>query len=329
MNNLFKYFVQEGKAYQLAQKEEINNLIKSRKFLWINAGSYLIIMVIEYFLSILGKSQALRADAFNNLSGVISTALLIIGTFVATNNKDDDFVGKPISSKNSEDNSFSIQLSRFRLETIFTLTTSFVVILIAGQIIFHGLINLFASSKLIVPNTFSLLGAIVASVLMAIVFGLNRYLGQKLNNASLQAAARDSLGDLVTSLGTLLGLIITTQLKLDWLDGVISIVIGLFILWSGLKIFQESTLNLSDYIDPELEAQMAQAVAQVPGVITVLQLNGRHNGNVLIVDAKVMVNAHIEALEIYRISEYVEHQLAEKFEVFDTNVISIPDPNSV
>ena len=127
------------------------------------------------------------------MSGIISTILLIFGSIEATNIKDHDIFGKPLAAKKKKPNLLAIQLSRFRLETVFTLTTSFVIILISGQIIFHGVIHLIQVHQLIMLNFFSILGSGLASVLMLAIFFINRYFGKKLNNISLLAAAKDSL----------------------------------------------------------------------------------------------------------------------------------------
>lgn len=326
MDNLKKYLKKETHAYEVAERNEISNLTQARRYLWINVAIYVAITVIEYILSVIGHSQALQADAFNNLSGVISTGLLIIGSLIATSN-DDDLMGEPIAAKHGRVNEGAVRMSRFRLETIFTLLTSFVIVLIAGQIVFKGIRSLFAVHEVIVPNMYSSIGAAMATMLMLVVYAINRIYGKRLNNASLVAASRDSLGDVVTSLGTLVGLIVATYFSIPWLDGALSIVLGLFILWSGFKVFQEAALNLADYVDPELEKQMRDAIKKVSADIHVMTVKGRRNGNVLIVNAVIAVPPKMDALHIYEITEQIEHMLHDKFNVFDTDVSVVPNPH--
>src|SRR5699024_1304331 len=99
------------------------------------------------------------------------------------------------------------------------------------------------------PNPISALGASIATVLMLIVWFINYHNGKKLKNASLQAAAKDSLGDVVTSFSTMIAVLISIALKVAFLDSAVSIVIGIFILWQGVVICPEAALNLIDYVD--------------------------------------------------------------------------------
>ena len=324
MNTLTKHFLKETRQKNLIRQNEIKNLTTAKNSLWVNVGIYVVITAIEYWLSIIGNSQALRADAFNNLSGVISTVILIIGLFEATNINDDDFVGKPISEKYGRSKN-TLQLSRFRLETVFTLITSFVIILIALQIIVQGGVGLFHLKGKSSPNLISAAGAGIATLLMIIVWYLNHHNGKKLHSTSLLAAAKDSFGDVITSLGTMVTVLLSYYLGLPWLDSIVSIAIGIFILWSGLLIFQECTLNLTDYVDPTLEHTIKEAVLKIPDVHDVLELRSRNNGNIFIVDMFILIDPNKTTVDIYDLDERIENKLRKDFNVFDTTITVVPD----
>lgn len=153
MNRLTKYLLKESKHQNFERQKEIDKLRSAIKYLWINVSIYILITAVEYWLAVIGNSQALRADALNNLSGVISSGVLIIGLREATNVNDDDIIGRhlPTQSVRSKD---SLQLSRFRLETVFTLVTSFIILLIALQIIVTGIIGLFHLESKTAPKPF-------------------------------------------------------------------------------------------------------------------------------------------------------------------------------
>jgi cation diffusion facilitator family transporter len=328
MDKLTKYLMKENHHQYIERQKEIDKLTAAIKYLWINVGIYLLITVVEYWLAIVGNSAALRADALNNLSGVISTGMLIVGLREATNVNDDDIIGEhlPKRSVRSQD---SLQLSRFRLETVFTLVTSFIVILIALQIIVTGVIGLFHLADKTTPNLMSALGAGIATVMMFGVYYINRHFGKKLGNASLQAASKDSLGDVVTSIGTMITVLLSFALHLPWIDSAVSILIGGFILWQGLQIFQESTLNLIDYVDPVLELQMKSEVEKFKKVRSVVDLRSRYNGNILLVDMFIMVDPKATAMEIYNTNEKIERKLHKSFDVFDVTITILPDPTEL
>lgn len=324
MKKINDYFSKESHLQRSLREKEINKLNYSIRFLYINVFIYILITIVEYWLAKMGNSQALRADALNNLSGVISTGVLILGIKEATNVDDDDILGRDLPKENIRSKN-SLQLSRFRLETVFTLMTSFIIILIAIQIVYSGIKGLMNLSNVESPNFVSAIGASIATILMLVVWYLNYHNGKKLKNASLQAAAKDSLGDVVTSFSTMITVLLSMALKVAFLDSAVSIVIGIFILWQGIVIFQESSLNLIDYVDPELEKDMRQDIGNIEEVRDVVDLTSRYNGNMLIVDIFVKVAAEDTAMSIYQLNKKIKEELYQKYDVYDVTLTTIPD----
>ena len=324
MKKINDYFSKESHLQRSLREKEINKLNYSIRFLYINVFIYILITIVEYWLAKIGNSQALRADALNNLSGVISTGVLILGIKEATNVDDDDILGRDLPKENIRSKN-SLQLSRFRLETVFTLMTSFIIILIAIQIVYSGIKGLMNLSNVESPNFVSAIGASIATILMLVVWYLNYHNGKKLKNASLQAAAKDSLGDVVTSFSTMITVLLSMALKVAFLDSAVSIVIGIFILWQGIVIFQESSLNLIDYVDPELEKDMRQDIGNIEEVRDVVDLTSRYNGNMLIVDVFVKVAAEDTAMSIYQLNKKIKEELYQKYDVYDVTLTTIPD----
>ncbi|MTV81471.1 cation diffusion facilitator family transporter [Secundilactobacillus folii] len=328
MNNLSQYLKHEGSHLAVAEEQEIKKLQTALRSLWINIVTYLAITAIEFWLADLGHSQALRADAMNNLSGVISTLFLIVGLHTATDSDDHFLVGKRIPLLNGR-NDDRMQLSRFRMATIFTLITSFIIIYMSGQIIYQSSFALLTRGISHHPNIFSAYGAAAATLMMGVVWYLNWHNGKRLNNSVLLAASKDSMGDVATSLGTLITVTAASLFDYPWLDSIVSIIIGLFVLWSGLVIFQECTLNLADYVDPNLEDRIKAAVAHFDEVHRILEFRSRYNGDVLIVEMLIMVDANMNVMALYELTEKIEKQLEKQFQIFDVTTQAVPDPGDI
>ncbi|WP_125582017.1 cation diffusion facilitator family transporter [Levilactobacillus cerevisiae] len=323
MKELNAHRKQEQAEWQARQQAELAKLHGAQHHLYLNVGAYLFISVIEFYLAIIGHSQTLRADALNNLSGIISSVLLLIGIYIARDIHDDDLMGQPLP----EDYSHSgqrLQLTRFHYETVFTMITGIVMIAIAASVIYGGIKSLLNPAEQEVPQPITLLGAGIAAVVMLGVWWLNKRAGRKLKNAALTAAAQDSLSDAVTSLGTMVAIGGALAFKLSWLDGVASILVGIFILTAGIKIFRVSSLNLADYFDPQVEEQFRQMAASFTGVKRVEDLKAHYNGNVVTVDMVIAVDAHMEVQDSYRLGEEIEAAMRREFGVVDTNVMAVP-----
>src|SRR5699024_1757760 len=93
----------------------------------------------------------------------------------------------------------------------------------------------------------------------------------------------------------------------------------------GIVIFQESSLNLIDYVDPELEKDMRQDIGNIEEVRDVVDLTSRYNGNMLIVDVFVKVAAEDTAMSIYQLNKKIKEELYQKYDVYDVTLTTIPD----
>lgn len=320
MKDLNEHRQQEQATWHARQQEELQKLRGAQQHLLLNVGAYLAISVIEFYLAIIGHSQTLRADAFNNLSGIISSVLLFVGIHIARDIDDDDLMGQPLPEDLEQDGQ-RLQLTRFHYETVFTMITGIVMIAIAASVIYSGIRSLMHPASQEVPQPITLLGAGIA---VLGVWWLNRRTGRRLKNAALTAAAQDSLSDAVTSLGTLVAIGGALIFKLDWLDGVASILVGIFILTSGIKIFRESSLNLADYFDPQVEDQFRQAALAFPAVQQVMELKAHYNGNVVTLDLVIAVDAHMEVQDSYQLGEEIEAAMRQQFGIVDTDVMVVP-----
>lgn len=196
---------EEEKAWQKIQEKELQKLHSAQHHLWFNVGAYLLISVIEFYLAIIGHSQTLRADALNNLAGIISAILLLIGIYIARDIDDDDLMGQPLP-EDLPRNGQRLQLTSFHYETVFTMITGVVMIAIAINVFYTGIKSLLHQSTQEIPQPITLIGAGIAMIIMIFVWWMNRRAGRKLQNAALTAAAQDSLSDALTSLGTLIAI---------------------------------------------------------------------------------------------------------------------------
>ena len=58
------------------------------------------------------------------------------------------------------------------------------------------------------------------------------------------------------------------------------------------------------------------------------QYQAHYNGNVVSLDATVLVDAKMTILESYQLSEKIERTLRKKFGIVDTDISFIPDPGT-
>src|SRR5260221_7484000 len=129
-------------------------------------------------------------------------------------------------------------------------------VFIEGSLIGIAAITVIIKSvfSIIYPNHIhNLLTGAVIIVLTGMVNGLLGYYliskGKLLKSITLNAHGKHLLADMVTSIGLVLGLLLIHFTKIIWLDSSLSILVALYILYSGYKLVRQSVSGLMDEAD--------------------------------------------------------------------------------
>lgn len=325
-NNILNlYEKQEYDNWSQTQNKQNKQFKLVKINLLCNMFIYLIIFIIEYILAIKSKSEVLKADAYNNLSGIISTLLLFIGIHIASDQDEIRLIGFPVSDQNKIDNQKRIRLSRYRFETIFTLVTSILMIEIALKILTSGIQELLNIKRQNIPNSIGIIGAIISIFLILVIYVFNYYNGKRYQSPSLIAAAQDSLGDILISFGTAISILIMWKLHIKWIGSITTLIIGGYIIFSGFKIFLESSLNLVGYFNPKKEKSYIKTILNNKEIKSVEGIYTYYNGNLITVEVEVTVSKFMTIEESFILSEKIEAELNKRYHVSDTKIIFYPE----
>lgn len=315
-NSLFRH-------WDRIQIDAVKKLKSVRNYLWINTGIYLGLFFIEYSLSKVSHSQMLFADALNNLSGIFSTGLLMTGIYIASKTRDDDLLGAPISVAEQKSLGPRIQQSRFQFENIYTLISGVLMIAIALNIDYSGFKSILSHHQ-VVPNSLGAMGAIISFALLLVSAFLTKHGQKKLNDATLDAAAKDIFSDVLTSLVAFITICGSILIKQSWLDGVTSILLGFYILYSGLSILKKSSLDLVGYFDPKLEQSYRETIEEFPEVQRVIFIRARYDGNLIMLDVVIQIDKRMTVTDIYKLSQLITNIMQQRFGIVETNVMVYP-----
>jgi cation diffusion facilitator family transporter len=175
-----------------------------------------------------------------------------------------------------------------------------------------GIIIILKSSyNLIFPNPIQNLfeGAIIIGATGLINMVVGYYLintGKRHRSITLEADGKHLLTDAITSAGLVVGILIIYLSKLYWLDSVISILLGIYIIYSGYKLTRRSVGGLMDESNIEL----------VNNIVKLLQENRRspwidvHNLRVQQYGADVHMDCHFTFPYYYDLNK-VHHEISE------------------
>jgi len=197
---------------------------------------------VAYFIT---QSNAILTDALESIVNVLASSFAFYSIYLATIPKD----------KNHPYGHGKVEFfSAFLEGTLITIA---------------GLIIIFKSTyDLIYPKPIYQLfeGASIIGVTGVVNLIIGFYLintGKKHNSITLEADGKHLLTDAVTSAGLVVGVVLIQVTKIYWLDSVISILLGLYIIYNGYKLTRRSVGGLMDESNIDL----------VKDIIAILQKN--------------------------------------------------------
>ena len=176
-------------------------------------------VVFKLIFGFITRSVAIQADGFNNLSDMGSNLATLFGFKLAGKHPDADH-----------------PYGHGRYEYITGLIIAFLILLVAFSSLKESFMKILQPEEL----NFQLTAVIVLviSILTKLwMASFNKKAGQFIHSTSLKAAAQDSLNDVITTFATLISLCLSLVTDLP-VDGVIGVIVSLFVLKSGVDIFR-------------------------------------------------------------------------------------------
>jgi cation diffusion facilitator family transporter len=259
-----------------------------KKAILISLCISVFLMLAKFAAYFLTQSNAILTDAAESIVNVLASSFAFYSIYLTTLPKDENH---PYGHGKVE---------------FFSAFLEGTLIGIAGIIII-----LKSSYNLIFPNPIQNLfeGAIIIGATGLINMVVGYYLintGKRHRSITLEADGKHLLTDAITSAGLVIGILIIYISKMYWLDGVISILLGMYIIYSGYKLTRRSVGGLMDESNIEL----------VNNIVKLLQENRRnpwidvHNLRVQQYGADVHMDCHFTFPYYFDLNK-VHHEISE------------------
>jgi len=137
----------------------------------------------------------------------------------------------------------------------------------------------------------------------------NEKVGAEIGSQALAAEAEDFIYDVYSSIVVFIG-VLSSLLSIPWIEASISVIIGLFILKTGIGFGRDAILTLMDAVaHPDQVAKMRQLAAEVQGVVGVHDLKGRKSGPFCFGEMRIEVEEGLSIERVHTITEEVERKL--------------------
>lgn len=253
---------------------------KQKQLIRISLGLGIMLMLIKFSAYLLTGSNAILTDAMESIVNVVASGFAFYSIHLASKPKDENH---PYGHGKVE--FFSVFLEGG-------------LIFIAGLLIVgKAFYSLFFPEQ--IERLIEGIGLVALTGVLNWAYGTHMVIqSKKLNSLTLEADGKHLQTDAYSTLGLIGGLLLMYLTGWNWIDIVLSLGLGIFILYSGYRLLRKSVGGLMDESDIEL----------VEEIVTILQENRKpdwidiHNFRVQRYGQELHIDCHVTMPNYYHLN---------------------------
>ena len=249
---------------------------------------------IKIIVGILSHSQAMIADAFNSASDIFNSIM--------------SYIGSKISSKEADEDH---NLGHGKAEYIYSMLISITMVLLGFVIFKDSFLSMFDTNKYL-ANIWLIIVCIVTIVTKLSLFIYTNSIAKKHNNLLVKASSKDHRNDIFLTLMTLLSVILSYY-SINYVDGIVGMIISLWIAYNGLLIFIESYDILMDKtMSPEIKDKVLKIIEEHKEIYRVNHFNATPVGYRYYISFTIFVDGNLSTFESHDIANKLEKEIDKK-----------------
>ena len=263
------------------------------------------LFIIKIIVGFISNSQAMIADAVNSGSDIFNSFMTYIGNRVASKKADDDH-----------------NMGHGKAEYIYAMFISITMILLGVRILCDSVISIFKVEE----YNYSIWLVVVCIITIITKLCLYLYtskVGKKHNNLLVKANSKDHRNDICLTLLTLLSVVLS-YLGIRYIDGIVGVLISMWIVYTGLVIFVESYDVLMDKtISVETKEEVLKIIDDYPEIVKINHFNATPVGYKYMVNFSIFVDGNLSTFASHEIADRLEKDIHKKVPEIYLTVIHV------
>ena len=280
----------------------------------VGAALNSLLILLKLSAGIIGKSQALIADAVHSFSDLVTDAVVLFGLRIGGKSPDEEH-----------------PFGHARIETLASAIVGLALIVTALYLGVKAAFDIYLHEEYF-PTNIALVGAIVSIAVKEALYHYTVHTGRRIKSQLIVANAWHHRSDALSSVAVLLG-VIGTRINPAWhmLDSFAAGLVSFFIVRVGLRILGNSLREFTDTA-PKVDTldSIRNCARNVEGVLDIHDLRVRTAGGLYQMEIHITVDGHIPVVDGHRVAKEVERCLSHDIEGIDRIIVHVdPDPDSL
>ena len=259
---------------------------------WAITGNSLLAF-LKLAAGFISGSYAVIADGIDSLSDIVSSVVVLIAARI---------IARPPNIK--------FPYGYKKADTVATKVLSFIIFFAGAQLAYSTIRILVAGTSMETPGKLAIWVTLISIVGKLILTLFLSRTGKKVESTMLIANARNMRNDILLSLSVLASLFFTVILKEPLIDRIIALLISLFIMYVGFRIFMKSNIDLMDGIDNTgVYDKLFESVRSVEGAHNPHRVRARKIGHYYMINLDIEVDPELSVKDAHDIAKNVENSI--------------------
>jgi cation diffusion facilitator family transporter len=295
-------FIKKGISLRLQRKTSMQRSKEIYKVTLVGGAVNVVLLLFKFAAGIIGHSAAMVADAVHSLSDFLTDIIVLLFVRISSKPKDK-----------------SHDYGHGKYETLAMTLIGAALLGVAVGIIYSGVMKIVVWShgeQLEAPGLLALWAALLSVVLKEAVYRYSMVKARQLNSQAVEANAWHHRSDALSSIGTAIGIGGAIFLGQRWavLDPLTSVIVGLFIVKVAISLLRGGIGDLMEQSLPdEIEDEILQLAATVPGVANPHDLRTRRIGNHYAIELHLLMDGDISLRQAHDKADEVEDLLRSRY----------------
>ena len=262
------------------------------------------LFIFKLIFSILTKSVALQADAFDSMTDIVMSLTALIALLFTRKKPNEKF-----------------PYGYYKLENIIGLFISLFIFFTAYNIVIQSFTNIlafFSGQSRVIYSTPLIFLFLILSLSISLFIALYlKKISKRTRSPIIESEAREKLFDCLISSSVLISFI-GALWNLNFLDSFIALIIAVFIFKGGYDIFLISTKTLLDaVINFDKRTELIKTIEEYPRVKSLENVQVRSYGKYVFMQADIILNKDMTLSQIRALKDTLSNKIKVKFpEIF-------------
>ena len=263
------------------------------------------LFIIKIMIGIISGSKAMIADSLNSAGDVFASFMTWLGNKIS-------------SVPNDEDHNYG----HGKAEYIFSMLIGISMIIIAVKLLYDSFFAIINGNKLVFSWKLIII-CIITIVTKLILYLYTKKAYLQTENLLIKSNMIDHRNDIFLTMLTLLAIILV-KINIYFVDGIVGIIISLWIMLSGIKLFKESYNVLMDQaIDNEAKKKIIKIIKKNKEIKRIGSFYSIPIGYKYIIVVTIFVNGKMLTKNSHKIADIIEDDILKEVPKIENVIVHI------